>query len=203
MQLKISGTGHSAKDDDRQGFTRASQWECCRLTNKRLELPIVSDYKGHLFNKEAILEWLLTPDREDYSPDQVARFSHIRRLDDVVELRNLRQVGTGSGDSSLRCDYDDATLGQSASRLVYLVPCGDVLPSTSLRVSPSSRCPKCDRPYQESDVITINPPAKDAQALEKRMQELRETQHHNGNPRKKRPKRKRPNEPETRAKKMK
>lgn len=200
--MKISDVGHSAKDDDRNEFLRTSQWECCRLSNKKLELPIVSDYKGHLFNKEAILEWLLTPDREDYSQNQIEKFSHIRKLDDVVELRNLSQVSDSHEGFSLRCDYNDTKLGQSASRLVYLVPCGDVLPVTSLSISSSRRCPKCDQQYQELDVITINPSAKDALALEKRMQKIKDTRHHNNSTRK-RLKRKRQDDKASRIKKMK
>lgn len=202
MQLKISDVGHSAKDDDRQAFLKASQWKYCRLSNKRLELPVVSDYKGHLFTKEAILEWLLTPDREDYNEDQVTRFSHIQKLNDVVELRNLSQVGSNEGDYPLKCDYDETILGRSASRMVYLVPCGDVLPSTALKVSATMRCPKCDHQFTNTNVITINPSLKDAQAQEDRIEKIKDTHHHNGTSRK-RPKRKRGDVPEDRRKKAK
>lgn len=180
LQLKLADTGHSASDDDVGQFKGDSQAKYCRLSNRRLQLPIVSDYMGHLYNKEAVLEWLLTPGREDYTAAQVAQFSHIRRLDDVVELQNLTQQG-----ESLRCESGDVLLGDAAARLVYLVPCGDVVPKPMLLED--HRCPKCGANYQ--DVVTINPSsAKVIESLKLRIARLQQQmKHHNGKPRKSKP----------------
>ncbi|QLQ81783.1 hypothetical protein HG537_0G00370 [Torulaspora globosa] len=153
-------------------------WKYCRLSNKKLQLPIMSDYKGHLFNKEAILEWLLTPGREDYTDAQIAEFSHIKRLDDVVELHGVEERA-----DTLKCQYGDIALGETNAKLVYVVPCGDVLPRQALS---GGRCPQCGASYRESDIITINPTsAKTTKSLQDRMATLhQEMRHHNGKLRK-------------------
>ncbi|QLL34664.1 hypothetical protein HG536_0H00390 [Torulaspora globosa] len=139
----------------------------------------MSDYKGHLFNKEAILEWLLTPGREDYTKAQIAKFSHIRRLDDVVELHGVKEHA-----NTLKCEYGDVALGEASAKLVYLVPCGDVLPR---QVLSDGRCPQCGASYQETDVIAINSSsAKVIKSLKDRMTRLQqEMRHHNGKLRRK------------------
>lgn len=173
LQLELADRGHSVRDDDLARFKGASEWKYCRLSNKKLQLPIMSDYKGHLFNKEAILEWLLTPGREDYTEAQIAEFSHIRKLDDLVELHSVQERG-----DTLKCEYGDVAFGETA-KLVYLVPCGDVLPH---QVLSGDRCPQCGASYQ--DVIAINPSStKVIRSLEDRMARLRqELRHHNGKP---------------------
>lgn len=186
LQLELSDTGHSARDDNMAEFKGVSEWKCCRLSNKKLQLPIVSDCKGHLFNKEAILEWLLTPGREDYSQVQISQFSHIRKLDDVVELRGLKEQG-----DSLICEYGDNIVGETGAKLIYLVPCGDMLPNSSLQVLEKKFCPKCGESFQESDVIMINPSSPMViESLKDRAVKLQQQmKHHNGKPRRK-PKRK-------------
>lgn len=172
-----------------------SKWKYCKLSNKRLQLPIVSDYKGNLFNKEAILEWLLTPGREDYSNDQIKNFSHIKKLDDVIELRNLKEIestdeGHNSG-STIVCEYGEGVFGKSVTQFIYLATCDDVLPVKALDLVNKKICPKCGIPYQTLDVIMIYPPGlNDVKRLEDRHEMLRKAnKHHNG--RKKKLKRKR------------
>lgn len=193
--MKYSNSRHITKDDDFQKFHSISEWGFCRLTNKQLELPIVSDYKGHLFNKEAILEWLITPGKEDYTADQIQKFSHIRKLADVVELKNIKEKSSserlGDGGSVLQCEYGEGLLGKAA-KFVYIVSCGDVLPSTALQMFSNDKCPKCGTPFHTLDVITINPSTEqEIKSLEERIGELdQRNQHHNGSARKKKKRKK-------------
>lgn len=188
--MKYSNNRHVTKDDDFQKFHSISEWGFCRLTNKQLRLPIVSDYKGHLFNKEAILEWLITPGKEDYSSDQIQKFSHIRKLDDVVGLNNIKEKSCSErledGGSVLECEYGEGILGKAA-KYVYIVTCGDVLPSSALHMFSNDKCPKCGTPFHTPDVITINPSTEEEiKLLEERKKDLdQRNQHHNGSARKK------------------
>lgn len=188
LKLHPVNGGNVAKDDDLRNFKAASEWKFCKLSNKRLRLPIVSDYKGHLFNKEAILEWLLTPGREDYSQDQISNFAHIRRLDDVVELRNLKEIESAETKDrakesrSIVCEYGEGTFGKCSIKFVYIVNCGDVLPVSSLQMVNQKTCPKCGVSYKDLDVIILNPSSSDEiQKLADRHKELMvSNKHHNG-----------------------
>ncbi|GMF98004.1 unnamed protein product [[Candida] boidinii] len=61
-----------------------NDWKYCKLSKKLLDFPILSDYKGQLYNKEEILKFLLN---KDYEISKYKEFSHIRSLrKDLVEL---------------------------------------------------------------------------------------------------------------------
>ncbi|CCK71416.1 uncharacterized protein KNAG_0G03590 [Huiozyma naganishii CBS 8797] len=168
-------------------FNSVSRWKVCRVTNTPLRLPIVSDYKGYLYNKESILEWMLaSPSKGCYSTSQIKQLSHIKRIHDVVELANLDEVKTASG-IFLRCNFGDDILGDDMkSTFVYVVPCGDVLPRITTELSSSNdksmKCPQCMTPCSKENIIPINPQAtQDIQRLKDRYQRLsRDNLYHDG-----------------------
>lgn len=68
-----------------------NDWKYCKLSKNLLDFPILSDYKGQLYNKEEILKFLLN---KDYELLKYKEFSHIRSLrKDLVEL-NLNSDDT-------------------------------------------------------------------------------------------------------------
>lgn len=138
----------------------SERWHTCQLTNKELQRPVVSDYKGLLYNKESILEYLVDPDR--FGEKQRILVSHIKSLRDVVELRLNGFV----------CPITGNELGSGGVNYVYLVSCGDCLAQKCLKLS-SSECPVCGLAYGEDDVIVLNPSdATEVEALESRMAHL-------------------------------
>lgn len=157
-----------------------SRWSACRLSGRPLELPVVSDYLGGLLSKEAVLEWLLTPDNEDYTEDQVRLFGHIKSLKDVVELQNLTE-NKGAG---LSCEVGDEVLGKSSGKFAYLVGCGHVVPRRMLEHTQEvGKCPVCDKGFSSLDVITLNAEGADSEALRARMDQLRQKDlTHSGKP---------------------
>jgi hypothetical protein len=58
----------------------AAKWNNCRLSQAPLQKPIVGDANGFLYNKEAIIEFLL--DRSKYE----AGFEHIKSLKVILFL---------------------------------------------------------------------------------------------------------------------
>ncbi|GAV56092.1 hypothetical protein ZYGR_0AZ02640 [Zygosaccharomyces rouxii] len=172
----------SPAEQELRQFQDASIWTCCRLTNKRLRLPLVSDFKGNLLNKESVLEWLLTPEREDFNQEQIRQFSHIKKLNDVIDLKGIRETKDG-----FQCEFSGDELGKTNVKFIYLTNCGDVLPKSSLELSTKKKhCPKCESPYEDLDVITLNPSSYELESLQQRMHKLEELNlHHNGKTRSK------------------
>ncbi|SCV01989.1 LAME_0G19856g1_1 [Lachancea meyersii CBS 8951] len=156
---------HSQSGD----FDSVSKWSVCRLSSSRLQLPVVSDYRGNLLNKESVLEWLLTPHKEDYTEDQVRLFGHIKSLKDVVELSNIVEVDSSDSGVLLRCDLGDEIWGRSSGKLAYLAECGHVLPRRMLQ---QGDCPVCSAKYTRPDIITLNPSTTELVELEDRMNKL-------------------------------
>lgn len=159
----------------------------------------MGDSKGHLLNKESVLEWLLTPKREDFNEQQIEQFAHIKKLNDVVDLHGLQEL-----DDGLLCEFSGEVLGNTSVRFAYMSTCGDVIPKTSLTLLAEMQCPKCNIPFQKQDIITVNPSTQELEALERRIKRLDELGvYHNGKP--KSIKRKKANEkqPEGKLKKVK
>lgn len=140
-------------------------------------MPLSSDFKGNLLNKESVLEWLLTPEREDFNEEQIKHFSHIKKLNDIVDLKGLRETSEG-----FQCEFSGDELGKANVKFIYLTNCGDVLPKSSLGLGTQrNRCPKCESPYTDLDVIALNPSKYELGLLQERMHKLEEMNlHHNG-----------------------
>ncbi|WBF14718.1 hypothetical protein N7582_004189 [Saccharomyces uvarum] len=183
LRLTIREKASTEDSYELQKLNSDSQWNFCRLSNKPLELPIVSDYKGHLFNKDEIIRWLLDPEKQDYNVQQVEEFQHVQRLNDVVDLRNLRQVDeTGV----IHCKFgDDAFRANGSMRFVYLAPCGDVFPKNIISKTTES-CPRCKNKISDGDIVTINPVSQqDIDNLEERYRAVgQKGLYHNGKKRK-------------------
>ncbi|CUS23814.1 LAQU0S12e00628g1_1 [Lachancea quebecensis] len=170
LQVSLGHLCNKTRDEEAKNFDAVSRWTVCRLTGHHLRPPVLSDYLGNLFNKESVLEWLLTPHKEDYSEEQIKLFGHIRSLKDVVELGNL----VNSKDLRLKCDVGDEILGKSSSKLMYPAGCGHVLPRRMLENSTDQpKCPVCDKAISKGDNITLNAKGADREALEKRMNNLK------------------------------
>eukprot|EP01053_Blabericola_migrator_P001599 Blabericola_migrator_1__1598@NODE_1424_length_4568_cov_180_439014_g947_i0_p2_GENE_NODE_1424_length_4568_cov_180_439014_g947_i0NODE_1424_length_4568_cov_180_439014_g947_i0_p2_ORF_typecomplete_len211_score31_15Rtf2/PF04641_12/9_4e38zfNse/PF11789_8/21zfNse/PF11789_8/0_32zfNOSIP/PF15906_5/0_041zfNOSIP/PF15906_5/1_3e04Pellino/PF04710_14/0_046_NODE_1424_length_4568_cov_180_439014_g947_i0291923 len=74
------GDGKLSDDERRQlNFTR------CRLTEEKLELPIVADRKGNIFTKENLIKALL----DKTLPPEL---NHIKRLKDVKQIAPMLEA---------------------------------------------------------------------------------------------------------------
>ncbi|EDO15272.1 hypothetical protein Kpol_455p3 [Vanderwaltozyma polyspora DSM 70294] len=176
LELDKDTTNQPVSDDNVKEFQDGSIWKYCKLSNKPLLVPIVSDYKGQLFNKESVLEWLLTPEKEDYTSQQVEQFKHIKKLNDVIELKNIIQSSNGE----IRCGYGDDVLGKNPKvRFIYISKCGDVLPKRIISRDSEKKCPVCNEVYEVADIVNIN--YEDSASTAKRLEYLVKNKiYHNG-----------------------
>ncbi|KAK9457617.1 Rtf2 RING-finger-domain-containing protein [Dipodascopsis uninucleata] len=141
-------------------------WTTCILSKKPLEFPIVSDYKGHLFNKESILEWLISPEKFG---DGESTVPHIKSMKDVVELKI-------SKDSAGRwiCPITRKELKANGGKFVYLSECGHVFTENALREIDSSACLECGAEFDQANLVIINPTIpEDIEQMRQRIERLR------------------------------
>lgn len=166
----IKEKGNENVEFDRKEFSENSKWKKCYLSNAELREPVVSDYKGHLFNKESILEYLLDSG-ESFTENQKLLVKHIKSLKDVVNLK----MNVNKGNNEFICVISGNQLGSNGLKYIYLARCGDVMSEASLNIDRKSmKCPVCNEEYEDRDIIVINPESQqDIDKLEERMDYLK------------------------------
>lgn len=132
-------------------------WTRCALTHEKLSDPLVSDSNGNIYNKIAILKYLLG---EIGSPGP--QISGIRQIRDVVELHRELD-GTRWIDPVTRKDLEREG---SSEEFAYIAECGHV--STWSVLSSSSCCPVCATSY--SDTVVLNPRSAEAKEHNRKRQ---------------------------------
>ena len=132
-------------------------WTSCPLSHKPLARPIVSDSAGNLYNKDAILKFLI-PSEEVEGISSKADCEEIlqgrvKGLRDVVELKlevdtehidtgaakNNNNNGNGRVSERWVCPITTKQLGPSV-KSVYLVPCGHVFSEEAIREMKGDKC---------------------------------------------------------------
>ncbi|XP_034288957.1 replication termination factor 2 isoform X3 [Pantherophis guttatus] len=159
-----------------------AQWYYCTLSQEKLSRPIVACELGRLYNKDAVIEFLL-----DKSSDKVLveAASHIKSIKNVIEL-NLSDNPAWTGDKGNTKGDKYADI-QSARficpvvglemngrhRFCFLRNCGCVFSERALKEIKMETCHKCGIPFQDDDVIVLNGSKEDVEMLKKRMEERR------------------------------
>ncbi|KAL4881410.1 DUF602-domain-containing protein [Aspergillus karnatakaensis] len=162
-------------------------WTTCPISHKPLLRPIVSDCAGNLYNKDAILKFLI-PGEEVEGISSKADCEEIlagrvKGLRDVVELnfeidteREGHPVSGSNGDKreGWICPVTAKQLGPSV-KAVYIVPCGHVFSEEAIRQLKGDKCLQCNESYTEDNVIPILPTKEeDKKRLFARSQKLAE-----------------------------
>ncbi|KAI6249601.1 Replication termination factor 2 [Erysiphe necator] len=145
-------------------------WKICPLSNQPLTAPIVSDYTGALYNKDAILEKLIPNERENDGTDILQ--GRITSLKDVVEV-HFTLIKEGEEERRV-CSLTSKELGPH-TKAVYLVPCGHTFSETAIREVRGDRCIQCNEEYTSENIINILPSTTDEiNKLSMRMSKLRQ-----------------------------
>jgi hypothetical protein len=126
-------------------------WSTCPLSHKELLPPIVSDAAGNLYNKDAVLQFLLMgDDAEGISSkadcEEVLK-GRVRGLRDVVEVKfeldkeegKPRNEIDGRKKECWICPVTDKTFGPNV-KAVYLVPCGHAFSEEAIREMKGEKC---------------------------------------------------------------
>lgn len=119
-------------------------WSTCALSHQPLRRPVVSDALGTLYNKDAVLDYLLDVGKEGGEVEKAelerrgeAFKDRLRGLRDVVEVR-FQTEGAG-GSQRWVCPVTGKQLGPG-TRAVYLVPCGHAFGETVFKEMPGDVC---------------------------------------------------------------
>lgn len=132
------------------------KWFFCQLSKQQLQEPVVADLLGRLYNKSAILEYLLS---------KTGEVAHITGLKSV-KLLNLK-ANSKAGQSCLLTSISESDAGamficpislkemNGKSKFSYL-PCGCVLANEALDVA-TGTCLVCSMPFTADQVVLINP----------------------------------------------
>ncbi|OJJ02878.1 hypothetical protein ASPVEDRAFT_53472 [Aspergillus versicolor CBS 583.65] len=158
-------------------------WATCPLSHKQLLRPIVSDCAGNMYNKDAVLKFLLPGDEVEGISSKAdceeMLAGRVKGLRDVVELKfEIDTEGDGHPSAKLDkreswlCPVTAKQLGPNV-KSVYLVPCGHVFSDEAVRQLKEDKCLQCNEPYTEDNVIPILPTkVEDKQKLIARSQRL-------------------------------
>lgn len=119
-------------------------WQNCPLSHKPLVRPVVGDAAGRLYNKDAVLEFLL-PGRDGEELGRKDREevlgARVRGLRDVVEVR-FEVEDAAEGEERREkwvCPVTGKRLGPQV-KAVYLVPCGHAFSETAVREVKGGLC---------------------------------------------------------------
>ena len=175
-------TASEAKESKQEQLEH--RWSTCLISHEPLTAPVVSDYTGFLYNKSAVLEYLLPsddPDAEQFKADQKKLLEgRITTLRDIVELHFETDSQGDAKDEERRvrskwiCPVSNKEFGP-AVKASYIVPCGHVFADVALKAVSDTKCPQCNEPYEAENVIGILPTSPSEQdRLRQRREELRD-----------------------------
>lgn len=164
----------------------SSKWQFCHLSGMRLKQPIVSCQLGRLYNKEAILEFLLNSKAKKIRNSEETKaisklpLPHVKSMKDVKDLNlktnsnNSNQVSTNSNSTYFVCPITNLEMN-GRYKFCYLLKCGCVLSDRALKQIPDDgKCLVCSTNYNANiDVITINASAKDLEELKANLKRRR------------------------------
>ena len=157
-----------------------AKWFHCALSQTELCSPVMSCELGQLYNKEAVLEYLL--DKSSVTSDVA---NHIRSLKDVKEL----QLTSNPAFEQKPVEQADSYLDFQASPFIcpvvgiemngrykfcFLWKCGCVFSERALKEVPSDVCNKCGKPFNEEDIVVINGSEEEFNDMKRKMNERRE-----------------------------
>lgn len=160
----------------------AAKWKYCALSQEKLKRPIVSCDLGRLYNKDAVIEYLLDKTAERPNAEAVA---HIRGIKDIKEL-NLTDNPEWEGERrNTKGDrYEDIHCGMficpvvglemnGKHRFCYLQTCGCVFSDRALKEVKTEICHKCGDPFKEDDLVVLNGTKEEVEKLRAKMEERR------------------------------
>ena len=140
-------------------------WTHCALSGDTLDLEsVVSDWRGRLYNYEAILKGLMPTDE----PAEVTPASL-----GITSLRDVQKLKFSKSGDKWACPISMKEMGPS-TKAVYLVPCGHVFAEVAITEIQESTCPECSEAFERENVVSILPITdKEFSRLEKRIEDLR------------------------------
>ncbi|KAK5936832.1 Replication termination factor 2 [Knufia obscura] len=155
----------------------AHRWSQCPLSHTALKKPVVADYAGDLYNKDAIIQFLLPEDVSTLDKAEAETFlgGRVKSLKDVVEIQFEVEHDEKKNIDKWICPVTGKELGP-AVKAVYIVPCGHAFSHEAIKAVKSNECVQCSQTYDNSrDVVPVLPITDaDKQSVIERIEKLRE-----------------------------
>ncbi|ETN73706.1 hypothetical protein NECAME_00795 [Necator americanus] len=140
----------------------ATKWKNCQLSQQPLKKPIIVCRYGRLYNKETVIEAILTKTIQNF---EVA--SHIRGMKDFKELR-LKENKDYKGDEVKGDEYLDSNQSEflcpvttlpmnGINSFVVNWKCGCVFSEKALQEVKSDVCHRCSGPWDPKDSVVLYP----------------------------------------------
>ncbi|XP_042430502.1 replication termination factor 2-like [Zingiber officinale] len=143
--------------------TRISKWTTCALSGEPLAPPVVVDWLGNLFNKEALVEALI-------HKKMPKEFGHVRGLKDMIPVHLAPNPSAANSETKFECPITGLEFNGKYA-FFALRGCGHVLSVKALKEVKASACLICHKEFKESDKLIINGSAEEVAALRERMEE--------------------------------
>ncbi|KZV40708.1 hypothetical protein F511_32546 [Dorcoceras hygrometricum] len=144
---------------------RLSKWVNCSLSNEPLRHPVVIDKLGNLFNKEALVQGLLTKTLPK-------EFGYIKGLKDMIAVELVQIPGVKGGDGAVKFQCPISGLEFNGNyKFFAITSCGHVLSAKSFKEVKSSACLVCHKEFTEDDKIIINGSEDEVTALWEKLKE--------------------------------
>lgn len=161
---------------DKQKEHLAHRWSICPVSNKPLVKPIVSDHAGNLYNKDAIIQFLLPAEVSSVDKDEYEGFiqGRVKSLKDVVEVHFEDTQDEETKQSRWVCPITSKQLGPNV-KAVYIVPCGHAFSQEAIKeMKGDGKCVQCGTLYEERDIVPVLPSTeKDKAHVLERLEILR------------------------------
>jgi Rtf2 RING-finger len=138
---------------------------------------VVSDCAGLLYNKDAVLQYLLPSDTSILNKEDCEKIlqDRIKSLKDIVEVLFEVDVDESANRERWICPVTSKELGP-AVKAVYLVPCGHAFSQEAIKEMKAEQCLQCSQPYESDNIITLFPVTEEEKSfLQRRMGRLSES----------------------------
>ncbi|CAL8463661.1 g3195 [Coccomyxa elongata] len=175
---------------------RETSWTTCSISGHPLQNPISADYLGQLYNREAVVEFLLA--RNGSFADEEAEhrylnqlrvagtaFDHLHSLRDIFKVHltpSPPQSGEENGSAINAAPYMCPLTELPCTKypFVALPSCGHVFSSRAVKQMTDSQCATCSTAFEEQDVVPLNGTPEQVQALRDSMDIRRATKKRKG-----------------------
>uniref|UniRef100_A0A0R3RQ60 Replication termination factor 2 n=1 Tax=Elaeophora elaphi TaxID=1147741 RepID=A0A0R3RQ60_9BILA len=163
-----------------KNVANATRWRLCRLSQEPLKRPIVACRLGNLYNKEEVLNAILS---KKIGECEVAK--HIKGLKDIKELKltdnkEYKEIGADKGDiykdhniAPFCCPVTGISMNGNYPFTVNW-QCGCVISGKAIEEVKPDVCHGCGGPFSKDDLIILNPPEDILEIYKKLEEERRE-----------------------------
>lgn len=158
---------------------QVTRWTTCSLSGEPLAPPVVADFLGTLYNKSAVLEFLLAKSGVFNDEMQVHKyinqlrqgrdaFEHLKSSRDVFEVQlTLANIAAATQNLDVESAYKCPITDLPCERYPFcaFASCGHVFSERARREMTNGVCHLCDKPFAVDDVIPVNCTAEKREEL--------------------------------------